>query len=156
MGTPNKVTGISVDLAESGNPENIGEIVTITTEEDEIYGDICVIAVPYNATAALKFNITEALTLSNDGKQTDVSLSYRTGTADGFMVASNRASCTVTGVLTSVQKKISMKAIKNTTDYTITVAKGTPAGTETYFILYHNYDSNLSGDGYQVIRVVVY
>ena len=98
---------------------------------------------------------TQTASMHADKKMTDVNMTYVMPEIDAFTVIPNESACTVTGTLTAAQKKISVKLTKNTTNYTVTVAKGTPIGTETYLLLYHNYEGDTSGTGYQIIRVVV-
>ncbi len=57
--------------------------------------------------------------------------------------------------LTTYQKKVSMALQKDKMTYKITAAKGTPAGTTVYFIIYHNAYQHQSGAGYQLIKVTV-
>lgn len=59
------------------------------------------------------------------------------------------------GNLSAAQKKISIAAVRGKPgNYKITAVRGTPLGTEAYFILFHNAYRRNGGVGYQIIKVV--
>lgn len=156
VGNPNKVKSTALAFAATGNAEGITNTVKLTEDEDDTYGKVYTMSVPYS-TKATTVLLTETRTcFYDDGRaQTDVNVVYRMPEIDAFTVIPNESACTVTGTLTAAQKKISIAAVKNTTNYKFTVAKGTPIGTEVYFLIYHNYEGDTSGTGYQIVKVVV-
>lgn len=149
VGTPNEVQSVSVDLAEEGN-DAVKDTVKVekTSAEDAKIPEYTV-TVPYNK-AATKVILAETVSLDdNEAKQTDVNLLYAIGKTDGYKIEANKTLCTVTTVPSSAQKKITLKAVKNSRNYTLTVAKATPVGTESYFLIYHN------ATGLAIVKVVV-
>ena len=149
VGTPNEVQSVSVDLAEEGN-DAVKDTVKVekTSAEDAKIPEYTV-TVPYNK-AATKVILAETVSLDdNEEKQTDVNLLYAIGKTDGYKIEANKTLCTVTTVPSSAQKKITLKAVKNSRNYTLTVAKATPVGTESYFLIYHN------ATGLAIVKVVV-
>ncbi len=87
-----------------------------------------------------KFQIKEHLTLASGGDPTDYTKIYPLPSEDGYYW-SNAGDLIVDGALTAGQKKIKMTLDKGTTDtFTIKAPKGTPEGTEAYFMIYHNPD----------------
>lgn len=118
-------------------------------------GDTPVITASLPAsTAAQTALITEQSTPQDSAlDSTDAKLIYRMPSAEGFTVTT-AGEIKVVGTLTAAQKKISMTAVAKTDNYKISVAKNTPAGTEVYFMIFHNSILG-AGKGYQIIKVTV-
>lgn len=106
--------------------------------------------------AEKKVYLKETITLTNTAEGavgTDYNTVYKLpcGTEEAFTISENGV-VTVNGALSAGQKKVSMSAKvteDGTVDYTVKAAKGTPEGTEAYFLLYHNTDV------YSIISVTV-
>ena len=66
----------------------------------------------------------------------------------------------VVGTLSAAQKKVTItkKVLNKKTGeyfYELTAAKGTPEGTEAYFMIFHNSENTGSGNGYLLVKAVV-
>jgi hypothetical protein len=125
----------------------------VTTAEDT---GIVEVKLPSAATAASELTLEETTELYLlDLTGTDASKVFAMATADGFSF-SKTSTITVTAKPSKTQKKISLAAVKKQTGkYTVKASKGTPSGTEAYFILWHNSYTRSMGAGYQVIHVTV-
>lgn len=107
-------------------------------------------------TAAQTARIKETITLHNpDKKGTDGTSIIKIPSVDGFTYSATNG-IKVEGKISAAQKKISLAAVKKEPGtYKITAAKGTPSGTEAYFVLLHNAYGRTKGNGYQIIKVVI-
>lgn len=91
---------------------------------------------------------------NNDRDCTDGTKILRMAKEDDLVfTAANVAK--VSTSLTAEQKKVSMALQKDKETYKITVAAGTPAGTEVYFVISHNAYRHQSGTGYKIVKVTV-
>ena len=109
------------------------------------------------ATAAQKATFAETKTLYDESgrKGTDGTQIIKLPSVDGFTYTTSTTIKAV-GALSAAQKKISLAAVKGQPGtYRVTAAKGTPSGTESYFILFHNGYGKTNGAGFQIIKVVV-
>ncbi len=109
------------------------------------------------ATAAQKATFTETKTLydTSGRKGTDGTQIVKLPSVDGYTYTT-ATTLKATGVLTAAQKKISLVAVKGKPGtYCVTAAKGTPSGTESYFVLFHNGYGRANGAGFQIVKVVV-
>lgn len=149
-GTPNKVT--SITLKEESGKVTLGNITEAGAKVTQVSFD-------YSKTLAQSAVLEEKYTLSdNSSPKTDVNVLLRMRDVNAFNVALNKSTVTAVGKTTTAQNKITMTLTdKINMKYTIKVAKGTPIGTTTYFVIYHNSDevNNVSGKGYQIVKVVV-
>ncbi len=117
---------------------------------------VTAILMPEATAKAQTTRITETKNAYISSKKiTDGTKIYRLATVDGFKMTPNGV-VSATGGLTAQQKKITLSAVKGTSDYKITIAKGTAPGTEVYFMIWHNsYVRDEFGHGYQLVRVSV-
>lgn len=142
VGVANHVKTMSIKSVDGSNVSTDNNKIATVTMENSVK-------------ASKKVKISEAITLqtpSNVG--TDPMKMLRMPTADGFKVTAAKE-VVVSGTLTAAQKKVTMAKVKGTDDtYQITAAKGVKAGTEVYFMLFHNAVLGGSGTGYQIIKVV--
>lgn len=144
VGEANHVAAMSVAAAQTESAANVsttGGIATVTVQEAE--------------SAARTASITEALTLADAAKAgTDGTTIYRLPAADGYEITTAKE-MKVVGKLSAEQKKITMAAVGNQPGtYKISLRKGTARGTEAWFVLFHNAETNTSGTGFQIIKVV--
>ncbi len=107
-------------------------------------------------TAVQTAMIKETTTLYNpDKKGTDGTTIIKIPCEDGFTYTPANG-IKVVGKISAAQKKVSLAAVKRQPGmYKITAARGTPGGTEAYFVLLHNAYGRTKGAGFQVIKVKV-
>ena len=152
VGTTNKVSATAISTEDAN--------VTLTKDNLTKSGNTYnILTMPAANTALQSTIIKEATTLPNtDLAATDVTKILRMNGYEAFSVATNRSTVTAVGALTAAQKKVTLKAVSGEVgSYKVTAAKGTPIGTEVYFMIYHNYDKSnrYAGKGYSILKVVV-
>lgn len=151
VGDVNKV--VKSELAKDAADASKAELSTETLGE----GNMTVISVPYS-TAKQTVVLKETKTAKDTANTTitDANKVLRMAKADGYEVALNKSTVTAVGALSAAQKKISAAYKKGSTEIiNVTVAAKAPVGTETYFIIYHNDETEGSGTGYHIVKVVV-
>lgn len=143
IGNPVKSSSLSAaDTTTQFKIDNTTKLATVTMDSAK--------------TEAQTAQIKETTTLYNtDKKGTDGTSIIKIPCADGFTYnAANGIK--VEGKISAAQKKVSLAAVKKEPGtYKITAAKGTPGGTEAYFVILHNAYGRTKGNGFQVIKVKV-
>ena len=143
IGNPVKTSTLSAGDAETQfGVDNATKVATVTMNSAK--------------TAVQTAQIKEMTTLHNANKKgTDGTSIFKIPCADGFSYSAVNG-IKVEGKISAAQKKVSLAAVKKEPGtYKITAAKGTPGGTEAYFVLMHNAYGRTKGNGFQVIKVKV-
>lgn len=142
----------------AGNPVKSITLEKASTATDSStvtkVNDIINVALASAKTAAQSTLLTETkTTYLEDYAGTDGTKIYRLGSADGYTILPN-GGVKITKAPTKAQKKISLGAVKKTTNYKVTAAKGTVEGTEVYFLIWHNsVSTDKMGAGFQLVKV---
>lgn len=139
-----------------GNPVKsitLGDADGLTLTESSGIANVSITA-PTGKTAVSGTFVEEKSVYSEDRTCTDGTAILKMGSAnDYYFTAGNVLSVRTT--ITAAQKKIGLSLAKDKKTYKVTVAAGTPAGTEVYFVIRHNAYQHTSGAGYKIIKVTV-